>query len=85
MKQQIDLNIIEALEESFAKQFDDAREKSRLKAKEQTLKNQNEDRKYFNTKRKDAIVYNVATGYRKWQQVIRTVFWTLPYIENESK
>lgn len=42
MKQKIDSNVVEALEESFAQQFSDQREETRKKAKEQILKIQKE-------------------------------------------
>lgn len=60
MKQKLDLNIVEALEENFAKQFDDSRDDERKKAKEQIMKVQGENRKNFNTKRKEANVYEVG-------------------------
>lgn len=59
MKQKNDVNMMNALEESFANQFNEQREEERKRAKEQIAKVQAENRKTFNAKRKDANNYVV--------------------------
>lgn len=59
IKQKVDINITEALEQCFAQQFEEQREEERKKAKEQIIKAQAENRKAFNAKRKAPSEHNV--------------------------
>lgn len=57
MKQKGDLNMLNALEESFTSQFNEQRDEERKRAKDQIAKVQAENRKAFNGKRKEANSY----------------------------
>lgn len=55
-----DIEVFELLKEEIAKQFESNREELRQKAKEQILAVQEENRKYFNKKRKPSHKYQVG-------------------------
>lgn len=59
MRQKPQVNLVEALEESFIEQFQAKRAEARLDAKHQIQKIQNENKQTFDKKRKAAKSYTV--------------------------
>lgn len=60
MRTKEDTELLQLLEEETAKQYEEARDDLRQKAKEQILAVQEENRKYFNRKRKESYKYKVG-------------------------
>lgn len=60
MKCKEDIRVLELLQEETIKEYDDCREELRQKAKEQILAVQEENRRYFNRKRKESQKYKVG-------------------------
>lgn len=59
MKSKLNLNVLEALEESFIKQFEKQRDEERDEAKKQIIRIQDENSSQFNKKRKQAKSYDI--------------------------
>ncbi|KAG6448526.1 hypothetical protein O3G_MSEX005549 [Manduca sexta] len=57
MRNKEDIEILELLKDETISQYDENRENTRLQAKEQILKIQDENRKHFNKHRKESSIY----------------------------
>ncbi|XP_011688295.1 PREDICTED: uncharacterized protein LOC105450242 [Wasmannia auropunctata] len=60
MRERTDLELKEIIELEFQSQFEEERNQSRIKAKEQTLKVQSENCKTYNLRRKTALKHNIG-------------------------
>lgn len=57
MRHKLDQQLLEAIEQNFVQQFEDEREEQQMQARAQIIKVQNENKRTFDAKRKEARTY----------------------------